>query len=366
MKESYINKKTVLITSPSINPKLNIGGISSLTKLLIENNSSVGYLHFVRGKKDKEKKGLSWIFNQPNLLLQYFMIIHGNKDLNIVHINMPLEKNAIIRDSFLIIIAALNKKKVVVHLHGGNYSLKFNIPAIFKLLIKISIYYAKTLIVLGQNEKDFLINHYKVQPQKIIVLPNAVNIPEFTTKEVQNPINILFMGRIEKNKGLKEIISALELLKESQSFRFKIAGDGPDKVEFIDECKRKIPNHFDYLGVVSGVEKENILLCSHIFILPSYYEGLPYALLEAMANKLVPIVTPVGVIPEIIIDNQNGYIVPIHDFQSIYRKLLEIIEDKSIITCLGENAYHTAKSNFSLKNYINKFNYVYENILYSV
>ena len=70
----YIEKQNtvkVLITGPSINSNLIIGGISNLTKLLIEKNTDVTYIHFIRGKKDFERRGFWWLFRQPLVLLSF-------------------------------------------------------------------------------------------------------------------------------------------------------------------------------------------------------------------------------------------------------------------------------------------------------
>ncbi len=350
----------VLLTSPSINAKQNIGGISSLTKLLIENNHEIEYIHFVRGKKDTQKRSFMWLLKQPRILLNFLSILMYNKNIRIVHINFPLEKFAIIRDTVLVLISSIFLKKVIVHFHGGNYNMNKNIPQLLKLLAKTSILLADKIIALGHSEVNFFIEYYKVRPEKIIFLYNAVKIPNPPPHKIYNhKLRILYLGRIDQNKGLKEIVLALEMLKEKIDFKFIIAGDGPDKNDFRDECRKRIPENYEYLGIISGEKKERVLYEANIFLMASYYEGFPIALLEAMANKLVPIVTPVGSIPEIVDNGRNGFIVPVHDYKCIYYHLIELINNPQLMGEISENAYNTVKLNFSIIDQRKKLNALY-------
>ena len=98
----------ILITSPSFNVDENIGGISSFTKLLIENNHSIEYVLFVRGKKDFERRGFIWLIRQPFVLLNFIKILINEKSIKIVHINMPLDSIGVVRDSSLVVKAVMD------------------------------------------------------------------------------------------------------------------------------------------------------------------------------------------------------------------------------------------------------------------
>lgn len=358
------NPMKVLITSPSTNAKLNIGGISSVTKLLIENNSSVKYNHFVRGKRDSDKRGALWLLRQPVVLLKYLSALVRSGNTRVVHINMPLEKNAIVRDSFLVILSSLFRKKVVVHFHGGNYSLKDNIPPVLEFLVKTTVSLAGKVITLGEKERHYFINKFRLNPGNVVCIPNSVNIPaNISEKYADRTIKILYMGRIDKNKGLDEMISTLELLKYDMDIEFIIAGNGPDKEYFLEECEKRIPGKYTYLGVISGKLKEDILQSSHIFLLLSYYEGLPYALLEGMANKMVPIVSNVGSIPEIIEDGVNGFMVPVHNFNTVTERIIELKTNPLFMKEMALKAYNTARSKYSMGEYIEKINSIYSKML---
>ena len=263
---------------------------------------------------------------------------------------MPLEKLAIIREFCFILIASLFKKIIIVHLRGGKYNLKKNIPKYLRFLTKLSFKKAHKIIVLGEKELAFFSYEYCIDVSKILVLPNSVKINKLNKSMIKydkdNSLNILFFGRLDKNKGLKEIIQSLSNLKIN--FMLKIAGDGFDKNWFLNQCESELKNKYEYLDVVSGDIKNKLLINSDVFILPSYYEGLPNALLEAMSYGIVPIVTPVGSIPDIITNNSNGIIVPVKNSISIGASLKRLYDDKIFYDKLSTNAFRTIKNNYCL------------------
>lgn len=114
-------KHNILVTSPSINTKDNVSGIANLTRLLVENNSEVNYKLFTAGKKDNETRGIKWFFKQFGVLLA-FRKQFSKEEISFAHINMPLEKAAILRDTSFAFMCRLVKKPYVLHLHGGTYS----------------------------------------------------------------------------------------------------------------------------------------------------------------------------------------------------------------------------------------------------
>lgn len=351
---------SVLITSPSIDPDEHIGGIATFTSLLLQNNSEVNYIHFARGRKKDQKRGVMWFIKQPAIFADFFLTLIKSKETKVVHINMPLDKLAVLRDTILVVIASICMRKIILHLHGGKYSLNRSTPFLIKKIVRLSIGLSSKLIMLGNEERKYLIEYYKVKPQKLRLLYNAVKLEEsIEEKQYNSTINILYLGRIEKSKGLREILLALRLLSFKYSVRLIIAGEGTEKEKFLQECEVHIPGKYEYMGVVTGIRKQLIFNKSHIFLMPSYYEGLPYSLLEAMANKLIPVVTPVGSIPEVIEDGCNGVIVPVNDYKKIFMRISELIEDPQMMQTICNNAYNHIRSRYSLRDHIKQINQIY-------
>lgn len=359
------NILNILTTSPSISLDDNVSGIANLTRLLVENNKEVQYILFEAGKKDKTSYGIFWFLKQPLLLLNFIRTLFFNK-INVVHINMPLEKLALIRDLCFLLISTLFFKPTVIHIRGGMYNLKVDVPFFIRILIGISLKLPSKIILLGEKERDFFINNYKVKEEKLVVLPNCVKVPDSNIEREfsqNSKIKLLYLGRLDKNKGLKEIIVSLKTAKENLDFCLNIAGDGPDKDWFLKQCNDNFGNLFKYYGVVSGYEKKRLLENSNVFLLPSYFEGLPNALLEGMSYGLIPVVTAVGSIPNVVTDNFNGIIIPVNDAYSLKKAIININSDPIKYQHISNQAYLTIKNNYSLEKYLDSINSVYRSLV---
>jgi glycosyltransferase involved in cell wall biosynthesis len=126
-----------------------------------------------------------------------------------------------------------------------------------------------------------------------------------------DPVNILYMGWLERYKGIFDLIEAAALAKsESKDVRYVICGRGAESQAAREHAKRLgVGDLFDFKGWVVGQEKTKVLVDADIFVLPSHSEGMPNALLEAMSSGLAVIATRVGGIPDIIRHNENGLLV---------------------------------------------------------
>ncbi|MEA4985562.1 Glycogen synthase [bioreactor metagenome] len=363
-------KPKVLITSPSLDTNKNVGGISNLTRLLIEKNVQIEYNHFLVGKHDAQKRNTKWFFSNVSLLFKYIKQMRS-RDMKITHVNYPLSELSIIINFILTLLSRLYRKRILLHLRGGALSLNEDVNLFQKILIKNSLRIADKIIVLGRKELDFLNSFYNIKLDKIVVLPNSVYVPSnnYVAKSLSLmtddvfTFNILYIGRIDKKKGLKELLETFNFIKDNNCFKFYLAGTGEEKDWFIGECTRILGDKFEYLGVLNYAQKQVIFKEMSIFVLPSYFEGLPNALLETMAYGIVPIVTPVGSIPEVVHDDINGFIIPKNDSLSLVKKLLLLFENKTALIRLSKEAHKTISSDYSIDEYIKKLNTLYSSLL---
>ena len=354
----------VVITSPSIKNSDNISGISTLSNLLIKKQKKIHYYHFVIGKKDRDKRGFFWLIKQSTVPIRFLLYINYHK-VDLIHINMPLMPLAVVRDYILLLISILNKKPVILHIRGGRFISKPPKRLYYYKLIRNALKKAKRIIVLGDIEREQIVNYYpEINKNKVIVLPNAVDVSSNKfKKEYNGKLKLLYLGRIDKSKGFQEIEKFLiDLMNKNIDYEFYLCGDGPYKDIFFRNLSSKLREKVIYKGVVSGAEKSGILKESHLFILPSYYEGLPNALLEAMEAGVVPICTPAGSIPGVISDKENGFIVPFHDVESIVEIIMQLNKDRALMKRIGKNAHNHIKENYSIDRYIDRLNKIYEEV----
>ena len=354
------NMNEIIITSPSLNPKENVSGISSVTKFIMDNNPKVQYLHFELGKKDKEKGGWHRIGALIERFRDWKKILAEHPDA-IIHYNFPLSKPSILRDPWFIRYAILHHRKMVVHVHGGLFLTAPKIPFYLMRIMRWVFGQELPFFVLSDMEKDILMERFGAK--EVYSLPNCVDLRDAEAYHHQastQPLRIGYLGRIEPNKGMTELLVACQRLKkEGFPFKLVMAGKEQTEGEYLPQFDQWLGDSFEYVGLVSGKTKCDFLRSLDAFVLPSYFEGLPMSLLESMSYGKAPIVTPVGSIPQVVKDGVNGIFVKDHDADSIEEVIKRLSDDRTLLRRLGEEARKTIFSLFSPKKYIEKLNDIY-------
>ena len=172
-----------------------------------------------------------------------------------------------------------------------------------------------------------------------------------------------YLGRIEPNKGMEELLGAMEKLKgEGRKFRLRFAGKEQTEGEYLPKFKEALGDDFEYCGLVSGESKREFLGSLDVFVMPTYFEGLPMSLLETMGYGAVPVVTSVGSIPTVVKDGENGLFVKVKDVNSIVDALRKLDDDRALLAKLSERARLTIQENFSAERYVKKLNVIYNSL----
>lgn len=351
----------IIITSPSLDTSENISGISSVVNFIIEANPEMEYIHFELGRHDDEKRDAAWFLRILSSYVRWLRILWSGNDL-MVHFNMALCKFSIIRDFPMLLMARLLRRKMIIHLHGGDYLMHKEPPAWMRLLWKISFSGRNPVIVLSPVEMEIL--NRRIARNRIHTLPNCISLHdayEFERNyERDHSINLLFMGRISADKGLEYIYKALiSLRKKGLNLRFILAGRGPEQDEYTRKFSTLLGTSFEYAGVVTGEVKTEVLKKCNLFLLPSFYEGLPMALLESMSFGLVPVTTNVGSIGQIVTHGENGLFVKSHSSTDIEFAIEELASNESFRNRLSRNAREFIFENFNPESYVRKLNEIY-------
>lgn len=353
----------VLITAPSLNENENVSGISTVVRQIIE-HGEVEYTHFLAGKKDGITTGVSWIASQSVLPFKFINAIRTGKP-DIVHINTAMTDRAIWRDGALTALtsAVYKEKLIVTSVHGGRYLFdnfeNKTLAAVAEQMLRRS----QVVIVLSENEKAAILRRW--ENLDVRVLPNAV--PSFesirTERSNSTPV-IIFLGRLHESKGLDEIVKVCRSLRENGfEFRFECYGSGPMKDVFAEEMAGILGDGFHYGGIVNGNEKLKKLTGADIFLLPSLYgEGLPMALLEAMAAGCVVIASEMASVASVIRDGFNGYLVEPGNTNQLIGRLKMILDNRVEWTKIQNNAVETVRTDFAIGDYIKKLEAIYSEI----
>ncbi len=353
----------ILITAPSLDETENVSGISALVRQIIKRGAAQ-FRHFQAGKRDGERANANWLFQQM-LLIPRFLTEIRRERIDLVHLNTTLTPLAIGRDFALATAARIVRKPVLLHLHGGRFLMEdFQNRALAKMTGKM-FRAAKKIVVLSEIEKQSLAKRWK--SLDIEVLPNAVDINEALNveREPKAEKTVIFLGRLHESKGLNEIVEACRILKnENINFNFRCFGAGEMKEFFIKEMNEILGAKFFYGGIATGAEKWKQLAASDIFLLPSRYgEGLPIALLEAMAAGCVVIAADVASVRAVVSDGENGFLVEPYNVAQVVEKLKKLLLDKADWNSLRQNARTTVEAGYSFDEYIKKLEKIYAEIL---
>lgn len=348
----------VIINSPSLNPNENISGISSVTQFIIDNNREVEYIHFIVGRRDGEKGGLVRVKVLLHSLKEWKRLLRKYPDA-LVHYNFPLARLAVYRDA--VFMRYLKGRECVLHVHGGNYLMTESVPCSAKMILKRIFGQSAPFIVLSAVEKKCLTERYHAKD--VYVLPNCPDIQKTIERRPlghDEPLTLGYIGRIVDDKGMKELYDACKsLLKKQTPFMLRLAGV-EEVPKYIPMFQTLLGDCFEYVGIVSGKSKRSFLKLLDVFVLPSYYEGLPMSLLESMGYGAVPVVTAVGSISQVVMDGKNGLIIPMYDSDAIVEAICKLNKNRDMVTSLATEARKTVLERFGAEQYVKTLNEIYD------
>jgi glycosyltransferase involved in cell wall biosynthesis len=187
--------------------------------------------------------------------------------------------------------------------------------------------------------------------QTIDVIPAGVVMDTGTAKidyDGAHTINLLFAGRLVKQKGIDVLLDALSLLPHDERWTLSLAGDGPEWTALAAQAARNgVFDRLKFLGWNTKEALAGIYRSADIFVLPSRDEGMSNALLEAMATGLPVICTDVAGMRDVVVDGETGLIVPPEHPPSLLAALITLIEDSGLRARMGRAARSHVNRQFS-------------------
>ncbi len=358
---SPARKNTIIITSPSLNENLNVSGISSVTKFIINNNPDNHYIHFELGKADHQKRDFRWFMNINRSFIAWCRMLLANRNV-VVHFNFAMEQRSILRDSPFIVAARLMRKKMVIHLHGGKYLMQ-DPPVWINRILKLVLLGREPKIVLSEFEKEMVVKRFNIED--VYVLPNSVSLIEARKYRpvypIRGPLNLLFMGRFVESKGIRYLFEACVLLKKMQiDFRLYFAGKGREEARYVKLFSALLDKQFIFKGVVAGDDKVALMQACDVFVLPSLFgEGLPMALLECMSFGLVPVTTDDGSMGYLVKHEETGLLVKKYSAEDIAEAIRALDGDRQMLRSLGISCKDYIEDHYNPDTYIHNLNRIY-------
>jgi glycosyltransferase involved in cell wall biosynthesis len=332
---------------------------------VFHNGKLVDYL---RGRGvDVNVIGLKWLFDITGVTRLVRLL--KNKRIDILHTN-GYKANVI--GALAVLIA---RRGICVRTeHGstepfsGINKLKMNIYESLDYLT--GRFFTKKIISVSSDIKKRISGKYR--PEMLITIPNGIAIDpgsrtdsnklkeEFGIPEGNFIIGII--GRLVPVKGHEYFIEAAKLISQKRrDVNFLIVGGGPLKRKLESMISGEMSERIKFTGFRNDVK--DIIGIMDLVVFSSLNEGLPYALLEAMAAGKAVIATKVGGLAEVISDEKNGYLVKSRDAGEIARKCLYLLEDTARIRLAGEEAKKTVREYFSVDHMEEETVRVYEEVL---
>nr|WP_319266783.1 glycosyltransferase family 4 protein [uncultured Draconibacterium sp.] len=282
------------------------GGIGAVIEIYSKYSSGFQY---IRSHKPGTKVGNALLF--PKTVITLFQKLMMNKNIKIVHIHGASRGSFFRKYVCFLIAKKLFDKKVIYHIHGGGFHVFYkNSNSLVKRQIKYFINNVDCLICLSVQWEAFFTQNFS--PKRIEIISNIIDYPAvYRSTKKEKELIFLFLGYITQQKGIFDLLDVVAKNKEKYQGKIRIVIGGNGEIEKLSRFIRenKLSAIVEFVGWITKEEKANWLKKTDVYILPSYYEGLPISILEAMSYGHPIISTNVGGIPEIVKTHKNGILI---------------------------------------------------------
>ncbi len=366
-----INSKTILLLVPAVSAR---GGITNYFEVL-KGRFNLPVEYMLRGARTwpYRKRFFKEILRVWKDFLEFRERIKKG-DIELIQTSTSLDLTSLLRDGLNIFYANKKHIKTIVFFRGWDKNLEDKIDKYFLWIFKFVFFRTDSFIVLSSDFKRKL---EKWGYEKNIELETTI-IDEYLIKDFSfedhiqlrekriaaSSINILFLARVEIPKGIYETIETFTILKKNNSninLKLTIAGDGKELPNVKTFIKENQINNVSVLGFVKEKSKIKALLDADIYFFPSYTEGMPNSVLEAMAFGLPIVTRSVGAIPDIISNENNGYHTNSKDPNDLAELIQKIIDSHTLRKKMAANNQKLATERFTTSVVLDRIENIYEN-----
>jgi glycosyltransferase involved in cell wall biosynthesis len=354
-------KPACLLLGPSRNA---LSGVTTHVNLLLGSPLAAEFslVHFQVGSEGRAGEGAlrrAWRLLASPFQLAAAIMRH---DAILVHINSSLNR-AYWRDLMYLVVAKLFGSRVVYQVHGGALPLDFQKHPLLRKFLRATLSWPDAVVLLASKELEAYREF--VPQQNVLTLPNGIDCAPFLrynrlAADPAAPLKLVYIGRLAAEKGLHETLEALATL--SFPANFIIAGGGPEEGKLRARVKELGLEHVTFCGPVERDHKALLLSQADVLMLPSYAEGLPYALLEGMAAGAVPVATPVGAIPDVMTDGVHGFLVPVRDSRAIAAAVERLARERALLARMSAACRKRVVGAYSIERLAEDFSVLYSRV----
>lgn len=358
-------KPVCLLLGPS---RSALSGVTTHVNLLLGSPLAAEFalVHFQVGSEGRS--GENALRRALRLVLSPFQLAASivRHDAAVVHVNSSLNR-AYWRDLMYVAVAKLFGARVVYQVHGGALPLDFLKSSPGRIFLRATLSWPDAVVLLASRELEAYRRF--IPSQNILTLPNGIDCAPYLrynrlAPDPGAPLKLVYIGRLAAEKGLYETLDALALLRGSAvSPSLVIAGGGPEEGKLRARVKELgLQDQVIFCGPVEREHKALLLSQADLLVLPSYAEGLPYALLEGMAAGAVPVATPVGAIPDVMTEGVHGFLVPVRDVTAIADAIKRVAGDRSALARMSAACRKRITGAYSIERLADDFSMLYRRV----
>ena len=271
-----------------------------------------------------------------------------------VHVNMA-ERLSLFRKSALIVTSHVIGVPVVLHLHAAQlHHFYRTLPRPLQAMTRWIFSLPASCVVLGTTAQRFVIEELRVPSERVEIVINGVPEPVETRREIVTDgiRRVLFLGNLSERKGVSDLLQALALPGfEDLRLEVTFAGGGDLQAYRAKAQRLGIDSFVRFEGWSEQRQVARLMAKTDVLVLPSYDEGLPLAILEALANGVAVVCSPVGEIPAVLSDGLNACFVQPGDITALAAALQRVLRQPDFMEKLERNGRAIYEKKFSLPRF---------------
>ena len=335
------------------------GGMFKVADYLIQAQSLNPQAGFAELRALDTRGGANAVYSLLMLANAVGKLVRGrlNGKLAGVHVNMA-ERLSLFRKSIIIVSCRALGVPVVLHLHAAQLHHFYRaLPSPLSAITRWVFSLPASIVVLGTTARQFVIDELKVPEVRVEIINNGVPEPveprrPLMAHPAQRVQRVLFVGNLSERKGVTDLLQALARPGFNATMLELTFAGGGDVVQYQKKAAELgVDGLVRFIGWANQSQVASLMNSADILVLPSYDEGLPLVILEALANEVAVVCTPVGEIPLALTDGLNACFVKPGDSASIAEGLQKVLGNPEFRKHLGQNGRALYDSSFSLPRF---------------
>ena len=280
------------------------------------------------------------------------LLFAARKQVAGVHIHLA-ERLSLLRKSALMLLCKALGIPMIVHLHAAQFAQFYRqLPSTARWLTRQALQLPAGLIVLGQRARDFVTQEIGVPAERVHLVPNGVPAPQVPRRRDPSLRQVLFVGNLSERKGVSDLLRALCLPGwDPANTRVVLAGGGDVEGYRAQAQAMGLGPWLHWTGWLGPQQVAQRMAQADVLVLPSHDEGLPLVILEAMAQGVAVVCTPVGEIAHFITDEQEALFVQPGDSPALARQIQRVLADDGLRSHLEQAGRRLHASRFSLSRF---------------